>query len=38
MFAIKELILVLRDVWAEADVGGHLREWWWVITHQELMA
>jgi len=37
MNAIRELTLTLADAWRAADLGGRLAEWWWVVTHPELM-
>jgi len=36
-FAVRELVWTLRDCWQEADVPGHLREWWYVVTHREVV-
>ena len=38
MFAVKELVLVLLDAWEAADVRGRIREWWWCVCNQELLA
>ena len=37
MFAIRELWLTLADSWQQADLAGHLRAWWWTVTHRDLI-
>ena len=37
MSAIVELYHTLIDVLQAGDLAGHLREWWWVITHHDLL-
>ena len=37
MSAIAELYHTLIDVLREGDPVGHLRVWWWVITHPDLL-
>jgi hypothetical protein len=38
MNAIVELFQILRDAWAEADLGRRLAAWWWVATHRHELA
>ncbi len=35
MNAIKELLSTLQDAWRAADLAGHLRAWWWTVTHPD---
>ena len=37
MNAIRELGYTLVDAWQAADLAARLAEWWWVVTHPELM-
>ena len=37
MFAITELNHILHDAWQAADLRGRLGEWWWVVTHRQLL-
>lgn len=36
-FALCELYHTLRAAWEAADVKRRLREWWYVVTHRELL-
>lgn len=37
MFAIVELYHTLVDAWREADLQARLGEWWYVVTHREVL-
>ena len=37
MNALTELLATLQDVVATGDLWGHLRAWWWVVTHPHLL-
>lgn len=36
-FALWELYHTLKAAWEVADLRGRLTEWWYVVTHQELV-
>ena len=37
MNAMVELYHTLVEIWRAADLAGHLREWWWVVRHPDLL-
>ncbi len=32
-----ELDQTIRDAWQAADLSARLQEWWWVVTHPQLL-
>jgi len=36
LFALSELVEVMAHCLRQADVPGHLRAWWYVVTHKEV--
>jgi hypothetical protein len=36
MQILSELISALADTYRQGDLPGHLREWWWAVSHPDL--